>query len=367
MPPATTQIPAINTAEAAPYSFESSVVFICVDVESYERDHSLITEVGISTLDTLDLVDFPPGKDGENWMSKIRARHFRIKEHAHLNNTEFINGCANRFEFGQSEFIGLAEAPAVVATCFRTPFSGTGAYRADDPSPLRAAVHNPQPPSQPEKRNIILLGHDTNTDVRYLQALGYNPLNLSTLVETLDTVVLHRVYKRDAQPASLARILYEFDITGWHLHNAGNDAYYTMQAMIGIAVRDAANRGNPEVEKARTEAEEEKLKVATDEAIQKVRNDAEGWSSAEGEDGGAPIPPDDSMPAPASHGYKPNRANADRGGPRGRGNGYGRGLQRHDSSTQGFDLPVRPKPRVRSRDPGPLTAKVRLCESACLR
>ncbi|KAJ9668170.1 hypothetical protein H2201_001599 [Coniosporium apollinis] len=364
VPPATAQIPAINTAEVAPYSFESSVVFICVDVESYERDHSLITEVGISTLDTLDLVDLPPGKDGENWMSKIRARHFRIKEHAHLNNTEFINGCANRFEFGQSEFIDLAEAPAVVATCFRAPFSGTGAYRADDPSPLLAAVHNPQPAPQPEKRNIILLGHDTNTDVRYLQALGYNPLNLSTLVETLDTVVLHRVYKRDAQPASLARILYEFDITGWHLHNAGNDAYYTMQAMIGIAVRDAANRGNPEVEKARSEAEEEKLQAATNEAIQKVRDDAEGWSSAEeGEDGGAPIAPDNSMPAPVSHGYKPSRANAGRGGPHACGNGYSRGgamsqegLQRHDSS---FDLPVRakPKPRVRSRDPGPLTAK----------
>jgi len=33
-------------------------------------------------------------------MSAIRARHFRINEYKHVHNTDFVHGCADRFEFG---------------------------------------------------------------------------------------------------------------------------------------------------------------------------------------------------------------------------------------------------------------------------
>ncbi len=79
---------------------EASVVFVCVDVEAYERNTKLVTEVGIATLDTKDLASVVPGEGGANWMSSIRARHFRINEHKHLNNVEFVAGCADKFEFG---------------------------------------------------------------------------------------------------------------------------------------------------------------------------------------------------------------------------------------------------------------------------
>jgi hypothetical protein len=32
-------------------------------------------------------------------------------------------------------------------------------------------------------------------------------------------------------------ILYELEIIGWYLHNAGNDAVYTLQAMLAIACK----------------------------------------------------------------------------------------------------------------------------------
>lgn len=79
---------------------EKSVIFISVDVESFERDHNLITEIGIATLDTADLATVSPGNGGSNWMSLIRARHFRIKEYEHLKNHEFVHGCAENFQFG---------------------------------------------------------------------------------------------------------------------------------------------------------------------------------------------------------------------------------------------------------------------------
>lgn len=82
------------------FSMEEDLVFVCVDVESYERNHNLITEIGFSTLDTRDIVSLAPGVDGKNWFGKIRSRHFRIREYSHLVNMEFVKGCPNSFDFG---------------------------------------------------------------------------------------------------------------------------------------------------------------------------------------------------------------------------------------------------------------------------
>lgn len=89
-----------NANEPAPYTQEGSVVFVCIDVEAYERNTRIITEIGVSTLDTNDLKSLVPGEGGVEWMKKIRARHFRINENKHYNNTDFVAGCADRFEFG---------------------------------------------------------------------------------------------------------------------------------------------------------------------------------------------------------------------------------------------------------------------------
>lgn len=96
LPPTT----AFHPAELARFEQEGSVVFVCVDVEAYERNTKLITEIGIATLDTKDIASIIPGEGGANWMSVIRARHLRINEHKHLNNVEFVAGCADKFEFG---------------------------------------------------------------------------------------------------------------------------------------------------------------------------------------------------------------------------------------------------------------------------
>lgn len=90
----------IDVTKPVPFDQESSVVFICVDVEAYEKNHRLITEIGIATLDTADIASIAPEERGTNWFSAIRARHFRIKEYGHLNNTEYLQGCADMFRFG---------------------------------------------------------------------------------------------------------------------------------------------------------------------------------------------------------------------------------------------------------------------------
>lgn len=286
-------LPPIAVDEAMPYPCDKDVVFVCVDVESYERSHNIITEIGVSTLDSRDLQGIPPGEDGKAWRGIIRARHFRIQEHAHLINTDFVSGCADRFEFndGQSEWISIKDAPRIVASCFRPPFSGTPATRltlaAEPPNHTNPTSHTAQAhESDSERRNIILVGHDISQDINYLQRLGYNPLNLSTLLEIIDTASLYRALTRDNNARSLGAILLDIGITGWNLHNAGNDAAYTLQALLGIAIRGRSGKGERE---EREQDMERKVESAVREAEERVRENAEGWSSPEeGDDGGSP-------------------------------------------------------------------------------
>ena len=46
-----------------------------------------------------------------------------------------------------------------------------------------------------------------------------------------------RYLKRETNPRNLGSILADLGIIGWNLHNAGNDAVYPLQAMIGIAIK----------------------------------------------------------------------------------------------------------------------------------
>ncbi|UPX18159.1 uncharacterized protein EKO05_0008469 [Ascochyta rabiei] len=276
---------AVDPTSPVPFDFDQSVVFVCVDVESYERAHDKITEVGIATLDTRELARVSPGHDGENWRALVRARHFRVKEHAHLVNSQFVSGHPDGFDFGQSTMVSLADAPTHVAACFSPPF---GAHQGNSSEGI---VDLMQGMDLNEKRNIIFLGHDTLGDVRYLQTLGYDPMKVDNLLEALDTAVMYRVWRREQNPASLGRILYDFDIAGYKLHNAGNDAVFTMQAMLGMCVREAAIRGSSEFDNMRDNEKSVRLAEALEEAQKKARDEAEGWSDQELDgDGGAPVP-----------------------------------------------------------------------------
>ena len=224
------RLPPIDLAASAPFPFDRNVVFVCVDVEAYERDQRRVTEIGISTLDTLDMIKVPPGERGEEWMKLMRCRHFRIVETSHLNNSEFISGCADRFreQFGTSEWISIKQAPQVIASCFKSPFSTPGQY-----TPYPASIHDvprhgfnvlPLVQDDPNiKRNIILLGHDVRSDIDYLRKIGYDVGNVPNVVEAIDTVNMYRAFKHEQNPRSLGSVLLEFDIAGWYLHNAVSD------------------------------------------------------------------------------------------------------------------------------------------------
>lgn len=244
-------LPELDVAKPATYPFDLDVVFVCVDVEAYEREHKAITEIGISSLDTRDLVGVPPGEGGTAWFNKIRSRHFRIREYSHLKNTQFVVGCADRFEkaFGVSEWVLKGEAPKIVASCFRPPFA-TRPFDAATSSQYPSikelqnktsksngvAISSPAVPhgeNTEPKRNLILVGHDIKTDIDYLRDLGYDVSNLSNLLEAIDTADLYRALKQEHQPRNLGQVLLDLGLTGWNLHNAvSNDPLQTLKQSI---------------------------------------------------------------------------------------------------------------------------------------
>ncbi|KAG9384768.1 hypothetical protein A1F94_004315 [Pyrenophora tritici-repentis] len=304
--------PAVDPLMPTPFAFDQSVVF-----------------VGVATLDTQDLVGVAPDVDGEAWRDLIQARHFRIKEYRHLINRDFVNGCPDSFRFGQSTVIPLGEARDHVARCFRPPF---GAQDVDADESMEST----------EPRRIIFLGHDTMSDIDYLKKLQFDP-SKENIVELMDTATMYRVWHRDQQSTGLGKILADLDIAGWNLHNAGNDAVYTVQAMLAVCVREAAMRGT-QLDELREKERATRLNSALEEAEQKAQCDAEGWSDHEADgDGGGPVPlavsgiPNSSS---AQSRAVPQYDGASDRGPeqgRGRGGNYGHGRSQRGLTNNSTD------------------------------
>lgn len=259
---------------------ESDVIIISIDVESFEKAHNIITEVGVSTLDTRDLHGTAPGHCGENWHQFVRGRHFRVEENKGYINKQYVKGCPEDFLFGQSEFVPLKEMPSALTKCFHEPFS----KQTKGANAQEATKEDPQ-----QRRNIVLLGHDIEQDIQYCHKLGFSVLGRGNLLATLDTKAMYQAYTRDHSPRGLGGIMADFGFTAWGLHNAGNDAAYTIWALLATCVQDRAERGTEEAKKKHEERTATKLEAALDATRERVRDESEGWDLVGDDDGGVAL------------------------------------------------------------------------------
>lgn len=84
---------------------------------------------------------------------------------------------------------------------------------------------------------MVLVGHNIQSDIQYLSDIGYQTHQIPGLVGDIDTQAIYCAWKDKTQSRGLWYILSDLDIKYTHLHNGGNDAVYTLQAMLGIAVK----------------------------------------------------------------------------------------------------------------------------------
>ncbi|OAA58538.1 ku family DNA-binding protein [Niveomyces insectorum RCEF 264] len=201
----------LDLTKPVPFSLEEDVIFVSMDLESYEYNHGAITEIGFGILDTRDVQGVPPGDLCKSWHALIRGRHIRIREHVSMVNRVFVHGYENNFNFGTTEFVSLKDVVSVI-TAVLQPTLPTG-----------------------ELRKVVLVGHDINSDISLVKNVGFDVHNKEFL-EILDTQDLHQHFQMRQQQSSLRGLLNDLEIEHNFLHNGGNDAVYTLQAMVSLIV-----------------------------------------------------------------------------------------------------------------------------------
>ena len=205
-----------------------NVVFICVDCEAFEHDQSKVTELGVAALDTRDIWGSTPEENGEGWIAKMKYAHFRPVEYARHVNRKFVKGCEDKFAFGKTTWIHLRDSAKLLSRIFQCPerISEAASFDTDLPN---------------SRRNVVFVAHGISNDDAYLAQLGFTLSNVSNVIRQVDSQRVAGGTKK--RGIGLKGLLQKLGMQSQGLHNAGNDAAYTLQALILMAVKEYQQPG----------------------------------------------------------------------------------------------------------------------------
>lgn len=91
------------------------------------------------------------------------------------------------------------------------------------------------------KRNIIFVAHGLSNDDEYMSKLGYKLSQARNVVRQVDSQRVAGGTKK--RSIGLRRLLDKLGVPYQGLHNGGNDAAYTLQALIVMAVKEQQQPG----------------------------------------------------------------------------------------------------------------------------
>jgi len=205
-------------------------VFICIDCEAYEHAQRKITEIGVAVLDSLDVAALDASQGREAWFAKMKYAHYRPVEYASLRNQKYVRGCPDSFNFGPSTWINLKDASKILRRVFACP------SRLQDAGQFDVAQ------SQDECRNVVFVGHDAGSDSKFLEQVGFSLAADAKIARIVDTQRVCGGSKKNQ--IGLRPLLLSLGIEPTNLHNAGNDAVYTLQALITMALKDHSSPGS---------------------------------------------------------------------------------------------------------------------------
>ncbi|KIK92712.1 hypothetical protein PAXRUDRAFT_13075 [Paxillus rubicundulus Ve08.2h10] len=186
-------------------------VWCALDFEAWDRDHTLLTEFGWSIVRWED-------------EQQIEERgHLTVKEHKYYTNT-FVPDNRERFSFGTSEEVSKTTFKQRIQT-------------------LVSELQTAGP--------LFLVFHDNSQDIKYLKSKNVEvqlPNMAFLLPDTLpqdgvfiiDTSDLFAALEGEGggNRRSLDRVCRHLQIPTAYLHNAGNDAHYTLLALQSMASGD---------------------------------------------------------------------------------------------------------------------------------
>jgi DNA polymerase III epsilon subunit-like protein len=89
---------------------------------------------------------------------------------------------------------------------------------------------------QRHARKLVLVGHGVGNDIDVLRNyVGLDMVERYKLDTMQDTSVVHQYQFNRQQGASLKNVCANLGMMPQNLHNAGNDAYYTLDALFRLA------------------------------------------------------------------------------------------------------------------------------------
>ncbi|QRW02239.1 hypothetical protein RhiLY_01236 [Ceratobasidium sp. AG-Ba] len=196
---------------------EKCGVWIAIDFEGWERDHTMITEFGWSLIRWEEKEDV---KEGEDKFEEIREEgHWTVKEYAAYRNGTFVADNRNRYDFGKTEALSKETFKKRIGDMINQ-------YATQGP--------------------LYLVFHDRYGDVKYLQQLQVPGIsNIAAVPSKPPGPGMYCIDTRDmfaalegssSQQRSLERVCGLLKIRGFdHPHNAGNDAHFTLEILREMA------------------------------------------------------------------------------------------------------------------------------------
>lgn len=165
---------------------------VCVDIEAYERNPTKVTEIGFAVYD--------PALQINLILPRVQVIHLIIKEHRRLFNGRFVPDNKLKCASGVSHEVSLPQAKLF---CDRLVLDYLG------------------------ERHGVLVGHHVQLDVRWLHQSG---VDIPPEVPVVDTGTLYQLSRSSG--GTLRGLLETVGIPHANLHNAANDAYYTLLAAL---------------------------------------------------------------------------------------------------------------------------------------
>lgn len=168
-------------------------VFVSIDIEAYEMDHSILLEIGWSMYDAAT--------------DRFLDQHYAMDTYKHLTNGKFVDDQRMRFNFGTTVWCSLRQALKELRKDLDWAVNRDGGF--------------------------VLVGHGLDSDIKYLKKQKFQwptregadtlLVEESANVTILNTDVIYAASINDLHnPPSLGKTMDILGIENWNLHNAGN-------------------------------------------------------------------------------------------------------------------------------------------------
>ncbi|KAF4630302.1 hypothetical protein G7Y89_g7837 [Cudoniella acicularis] len=211
----------------------SDVILIAIDLEVSKYDKGKpgappIREFGIAILETRHFKSTSPSLPNNFISTKQFSTIHASKDFIYCDATDFKE-CV----FAETDLVKQVNLPKTIKKCLRIEDSSS-----PDPRALR---------------KIVLVGHSIKEDLKMLKRHGIIVHEIAPVVAILDTYSItwnllgptkNSISTTPMTRFTLWALLEELKIPykKWDLHNAGNDATFTLHAMLMLAIRSSESR-----------------------------------------------------------------------------------------------------------------------------